>query len=263
MAHLLIAIDSNKPFGTAKDSRTLMRRIADYLSAGQFSGVTDAQLMTNDSTTFGSDKLAYASAAGTVASGSGTLTTTINGTAVAVTWATSDINSAGLMAAAINANASVNRLVEATNQTARINMGTPAVGNRVFVCGVEFVCVATPARINEFSTAANFITAVNAHPSLKHKLYAAGPTGSNSVSLCKRKNYSLKPNDTVTQIGAMAIVGPNFPASQTYGIGCLTPGLIGNCITVTTAGTGNVAEFVTGGKLTGGAGGFTSLVRAY
>lgn len=53
----------------------------------------------------------------TIASGSGSITATINGVAIAITWATSDTNSALLLAAAINAstNALVTGIVTATS----------------------------------------------------------------------------------------------------------------------------------------------------
>jgi hypothetical protein len=50
----------------------------------------------------------------TISGGSGTLTATINGVAVAITWATSDNNSAILLQNAINANTSLHGLVYAT-----------------------------------------------------------------------------------------------------------------------------------------------------
>lgn len=60
--------------------------------------------------------LVYATATITITSGSGTITATINSVASAVTWATSDANTASLLAAAINANTNplVSNLVSAT-----------------------------------------------------------------------------------------------------------------------------------------------------
>lgn len=64
-------------------------------------------------------EVAPVAAAGTVtlSSGSGTITATINGVAIAITWATDDTVSAALLAAAINAssNALVANLVTATS----------------------------------------------------------------------------------------------------------------------------------------------------
>jgi phage tail sheath gpL-like len=58
-----------------------------------------------------------ASGIGTISSGAGTITATINGVAIAITWATSDANSAALLAAAINAStdALVSGIVTATS----------------------------------------------------------------------------------------------------------------------------------------------------
>lgn len=62
---------------------------------------------------------AQASGIITISSGSGTMTATINGVAVTAVWATSDNNTAGLLAAAINSstNALVRGLVTATSST--------------------------------------------------------------------------------------------------------------------------------------------------
>ena len=53
----------------------------------------------------------------TFTSGSGAVGATIAGTLVTVTWATNDKNSIDLLVAAINANATVNKLVTAANTT--------------------------------------------------------------------------------------------------------------------------------------------------
>lgn len=267
MAYLMVAVDSKKGFGAAKDSRTLMRKVADYLSAGQFNGVTNAQLFTNDTSTVGSEFLTYASAGSVIGSGSGSITATINGTAVAVTWATSDTNTAGLLAAAINANASVNMLVEATNQVAQFNMGTPAAGATVVVGGVSFTAVAatTGLALNQFSTTSSgqsLISAINRHPSLKHRFFAAGPNGGGNIIVGKRKGYTVKTTDACAQNGLSALVNGAFAASANVATVCVMPGVIGNCITITASGTGHTASFPATGKLANGAGGFTQFVRA-
>jgi phage tail sheath gpL-like len=56
----------------------------------------------------------YGSQTYTISGGSGSETATIGGTAVAVTWATSDANTASLLATAINADATAGKLVFAT-----------------------------------------------------------------------------------------------------------------------------------------------------
>ena len=63
------------------------------------------------------DAPAFATGTSTIASGSGTITATINGVAIAITWATDDTTSAALLAAAVNAsaNALIAGIVTATS----------------------------------------------------------------------------------------------------------------------------------------------------
>ncbi len=265
MAHLLVAVDSNMAFGTLPQSKALMRQLADWFSAPHANGIVDVQAFSNDSGVIGSDKFSYSGAGLTLAGGAGSITATINGTAVAVTFATSDTNTCGLLAAAINANTSINRLVEATNNTCQLAFGTPVVGNEVSVLGVKFVAVAgTPQRINEFSTTSpntSLASAIGAHPSLKGKIYATAPNGSGNIILGKRKNYTLLAGDLVVSNSANVVVtNPNFAAFFQVAVGCITPGLIGNCLTVAFSGTGTGTTFTAAGKMGNGAGGFTQLV---
>lgn len=263
MAHLMLALDSKKAFGSAKDSRTLVRKIADYLYAGQFNGVTNMQLFTNDTSSF----MSYAQGGATLSGGSGSISMTINGTAVAVTWTTSDINTAGLLAAAINANTSVNQLVEATNFACQLNLAAIPAGGKVIVAGVEFTAVAatTGLQINQFSTTsqpASLLLAINSHPSLKSKYFACGPNGGGAVVVAKRKNYTPKLSDTFAVPSGSVVVGHPTIAFLNVAVACLVPGVIGNCVTLTASGTGMSAALTTGGKLSSGTGGFTQFVRA-
>ena len=75
------------------------------------SGMLDQMTVTED------DTPVLASGTFTLSSGSGTITATINGVAIAITWATDDTTSAALLAAAINAsaNALVAGIVTATS----------------------------------------------------------------------------------------------------------------------------------------------------
>ncbi len=92
------------PLGTANDISTLFK------SMGVGGRTHSSSLVT---------RVNPVSATGTytLSGGSGTETATINGVAIAITWATSDLNSAALLAAAINAstNALVQYLVTATS----------------------------------------------------------------------------------------------------------------------------------------------------
>jgi hypothetical protein len=108
---------SGLPYGPARegllgpDARTMAQAAARALTAaaaGAFPGTAKVAMAYSLSDTV------YASQTYTISSGSGSETATIGGTAVAVTWATSDANTASLLATAINADTTVNKLVFAT-----------------------------------------------------------------------------------------------------------------------------------------------------
>jgi phage tail sheath gpL-like len=71
---------------------------------------------------------AYATGTLTLSSGSGSVGGTIGGTAVTATWATSDANSAALIAAAINANTTVNKFCSATSSGAVVTITAASSG---------------------------------------------------------------------------------------------------------------------------------------
>lgn len=79
--------------------------------------------------------LARASGTVTLSTASGTITATINGVAIQVTWATSDANTASLLAAAINAssNALVADLVTASAASNVVTI-TSVAGGKVGNC---------------------------------------------------------------------------------------------------------------------------------
>ena len=83
------------------------KELANQMAAGMLDQITVIE----------EDAPAKATGTFTIASGSGTITGTINGVAIAITWATSDTNSAALLAAAINAsaNALIAGIVTATS----------------------------------------------------------------------------------------------------------------------------------------------------
>lgn len=85
------------------------RRLFDYFSTGLEHGSIVV--------TIAGTSAAYASGTVTISSGTGSITATINGVAIAVTWGTSDTATATALAAAINAstNALVKGLVTATS----------------------------------------------------------------------------------------------------------------------------------------------------
>jgi phage tail sheath gpL-like len=88
----------------------------------------------------------------TIASGTGTITATINGVGVPVTWATSDTNTAALLAAAINAsaNALVNQHVTATSAAGVVTITAlrpDASGNAITLAASGTGATASGARL--------------------------------------------------------------------------------------------------------------------
>lgn len=88
----------------------------------------------------------------TLSGGSGTITATINGVAIAITWATSDTNSASLLAAAINAstNALVQNIVTATSVAGVVTISAVVpgvVGNCVTLAASGTGATASGARL--------------------------------------------------------------------------------------------------------------------
>jgi phage tail sheath gpL-like len=88
----------------------------------------------------------------TLSGGSGTITATINGVAIAITWATSDTNSAALLAAAINAStdALVQNIVTATSAAGVVTVSAVVpgvVGNCVTLAASGTGATASGARL--------------------------------------------------------------------------------------------------------------------
>lgn len=98
------------------------------------------------------DAAVLASGTVTLSGGSGTITATINGVAIAITWATSDTNSAALLAAAINAstNALVQNIVTATSAAGVVTISAVVagvVGNCVTLAASGTGATASGARL--------------------------------------------------------------------------------------------------------------------
>lgn len=88
------------------------------------SGLFDTQTLRADVTPIA------ATGTFTTSGGSGTQTAIINGVSIAITWATSDTNSAALMAAAINASSNplISGLVTATSALGVVTVTTATLG---------------------------------------------------------------------------------------------------------------------------------------
>lgn len=120
MANTIISISHPSPFNLKVEGTSRRRNEAIQLVVGFLRGlVAGTQKGTAVTINAGTATTSLVPAAGTVtiSSGSGTITATINGVAIAVTWGTSDTATAAALAAAINAstNALVQYLVAATS----------------------------------------------------------------------------------------------------------------------------------------------------
>lgn len=125
-----------------------IRRLGEFLQACASGSVPS---VTVDIQANGGTAVAAAGTV-TISSGSGSITATINGVAIAITWATSDTNSATLLKNAINAsvNALVAGLVTATSALGVVtvtaaNKGKP--GNTITLAASGTGATASGARL--------------------------------------------------------------------------------------------------------------------
>lgn len=178
-------------------------------------------------------------------SGNGAMVCTINGVDITVTYATSDINTAGLMAAAINAssNALVQYMVQATHYRGTLALSSVAAGAQVNVCGYTFTAVSgTPTQLGQFdisgsntADATSLALAINKMPGLNDLVVATSSAANVFVYLLgdaavtsQRKLRKIDAGFTVTQIAAVADCA----------VVAYQPGTMANCITIAASGTG-------------------------
>ena len=195
-----------------------------------------------------------------LASGSGTVGPTINGTAATVTWATSDTNSAGLIVAAVNAASALNGIVLARNNVATVTLASTAAADVVDILGYKFTAfngaTTDPWQFdmsgNDTADAAALVAKINAAPGLSTIVFADSAAGVVYIG--------LKPGITLTagQIilsyaSTMTVANGTFAAGAVTLLLAVSPGKIGNTCVISAAGTGcTIAASRT--KLAGGAG---------
>jgi hypothetical protein len=255
----------------------LIKRVINTLRAA----VSDAQPDSEYVFQYDSADICVANAGLALGASSGTLTATLNGVAVAVTYATSTTNSCGLLAAAINAStdALVKGLFAANNLTATITCASVAVGDYVDVCGTRFTAVAaTPVEIyrgaskNTFvqagtdaQTGAALAAAINASPGVSRYVFAIDV--SNVVRLFARQfvfsgtvtfAWPTKPGTpgnslTTSNTTRLAVSAAALAAGAFVGICATTEGVQGNQATIAVSGT-NLAVLNTETRLKRGLG---------
>lgn len=182
----------------------------------------------------------------TVASGTGTLTATVDGTAVAVTWATSDANSAKLLAAAINLNGTTGPKVYATSAAGVVTLTaagtgratiTISSGSGVISAVVNGIKTSTTWVTSDTVTATALALAINANPAVNQIVRATSASGVVSV-------IALTAGDFYVPFGCVgaggmtanpATTGPQSTVTLTGSAGTVTATVNGERFTVTYA----------------------------
>ena len=235
--------------------RELFRRYANVALGSLADSYGDGEYTFVDS---GSVEPAFASAILDLSSTStGSVGATINGVAVTATYATSPLNTAGLVAAAINAssNALVKGLVQASNLGCTLTLTSVAAGDTVTILGSRFVATSgTPATIvtggNLFSfdcsgsdsaDATALAAAINTAPGLS--LLVCAYADSNAVYVMSRTaTYPAGPgvpaNVVASQASTIVASAASLTAIAYVGITACVPGVTGNTQTIAASGTG-------------------------
>ncbi len=209
---------------------------------------------------------AKAVASAAFSGGSGTVGVTINGVAVTVTWATSDIASMTVLCAAINASVAplVQYTVQASNLRSQVTVGAVLTGSILRLGQYDFTGVATANLVQnwgDFSTvgtptniAANLATAINTHP-LASKYWIAGSSGTLlTIWLLSTPSQADGSTSTamLTTTPATITIAAQPAAAAVAAICSYRRDRLANCISLVASGTGSS---VSSALLLGGAGG--------
>lgn len=222
-----------------------LENVLGAMEGGSSSGSIDVQLNPS-----------YGSGVLTISSGSGSVGGVIGGKTVTATWATSDANSADLVAAAILADATAKGYVSATSRVATGTV-TIASGSGVITAIINGTSVSVTWGTSDTATATALAAAINATKQLPVvasssagvvTLYStlsgtgAANTGGNSITLAA----------SGTGATASGVVLSGGGTNANVLVQALAPGTMGNGITLTASGTGVTAS--TGANLVGGLG---------
>lgn len=261
MSSTIIYLTHAQPLNARGRRKKDLLRVAANKLMGCISGVErDVNFTIVSSTAVTSNVGLYlnsACTAGISASGSGAVGMVINGTTITATWATSDTVSAGLVAAAINANTSslVQYLVGATNLKSSLTLASVLAGTTINLAGFRFTAVAGTTETYEngdfviggtdTADGTSLCLAINRHPYANRFLFALNVAGVVHV-FPKSAAWFTGPNAPPNKAGASAatitVGSATFAASDYYGVWCRHPGRFGNIITVAASGTGQTIE---------------------
>ena len=254
--------------GNSRQNRQVLAALADFLN--DTNGSVDALTGNFNQGTTG----AKAGATLILSGGSGSVGGVINGVTVTATWATSDTNSAGLIATAVNAssNALVQGFVRASNAFATLTLATMTAGSLIRIRlgsgarASEYTFLATAAatgRLGEFdisgsdtADAAALCAAINAFPIVNQTIRAESVAG---VAYLYAMDGSVSAKEVSVQ-GSGITRTAGFALGARVHIENPIPGAVGNAITFTATGTGvSVANANT--RMVGGLGGVTGTTK--
>jgi hypothetical protein len=267
-----VVIQHRKPVDLGRNNsaqhREVMAALVDLLASSQ--GDVDSVTGNLNQATLG----AKAGATLILSGGAGAVGGVINGVTVTATFATSDANTAGLVAAAINAssNALVQGFVRASNAFATLTLATMTAGSLVRIrlgSGMqasEYVLTAVAAatgRQGEFSISGTdtqdaqaLCDAINAWPVLNQTIRAENVAG---VAYLYAMDLSTSAKD-------VSVAGSGITRTAGFALGARChvenpiPGAVGNAVTFTATGTGmTVAN--TNTRMVGGLGGVTGTIK--
>ncbi len=260
----------------------LVRQIEQLLKASKSGAVGGAIDPDDVEAVVSTGNTATASGALIISSGSGAVGGTINGVTVTDTWATSDTNSAGLVAAAINAssNALVKGFVRATNLRATATLASVPVAARLNICGTVFTAVGSATGVvGEFdqsgtdtADATALALAINTHPSLSRWVYAVSAAAvvhlfarqsvfSGTATFSWPTEYGAPANSLWLETGSSGITlsAATFAASAGVGLCANQRGILGNAVTLAASGTG-VTVLNSNARLVSGLGGAATAI---
>lgn len=270
MPNVSIFINSRRPFGRNWSGKRGMKELIKFLTAAE-SGAIQADNITygsNDTVALGDQAYPGQAVAALVGSTlTGAVGATIDGTLVTATAAGGDAATQALVAAAINANASVNRKVSAANRVAQMTLASVLAGTVIRVWGTDFTAVnGAPTQFGQFdmsgadaADATSLALAINRHPSLVGRCRAVSNGAVVYVGLLEQRVASdwerIGPASATTITVNVAI-----PVSSAI---CLVfaqaTGQLGECCTIVASGTGMTVATANAGKLGSGTGGPTVL----
>lgn len=264
MSYLQVSINSPRPLDLrASKGKAALRKVINHLT-GVVSGVTPVGSWLIDNNTGSTTPLSRAVAGVTMATGTGTVGSVINGTSVTATWATSDTATAAALVTAINANSTANRIVMASKYAGYFTLTSAIAGDTVVVGGVTFTGVAgtADATKNQFSIdTSDTAAALDLAASIQFNSGTNARFGAVSAAgVCYIFTLDNTATDSTKLLASTTstCVPTQIAAGAYYFIAARQPGLIGNCCTATATGTNMTAISAVSGKLGSGFGGYYS-----